>query len=133
MKIIYTLCKGNENGHAERTSNSYDCLEDAIQEARDRNATDLALCQIHMEDVNGLWRQERGEDISELLTAGLANKELGKIAELACRELGYELSELDGVSEVICTCLQSGALPQGWWGVMEGRLYEEEEVWGNRQ
>lgn len=128
MKIIYTLCKGNENDHAERTCNSYDYLEDAIQEARDRNENDLALCRIHMEDVNGLWRQDRGEDISELLTVGLSDKELGKIAELARKELGHELSELDAISEVVCTCLQSGALPQGWWGVMESRLYEEEKV-----
>lgn len=127
MKIIYTLCKGNENDYAERTYESCDCLEDAIQEARNRNETNLALCRIHMEDVSGLWRQDRGEDISELLTAGLGDKELGKIAELARKELGHELSELDAVSEVICTCLQSGALPQGWWGVMESRLYEEED------
>lgn len=130
MKIetIYTICLGDENGYAVPTNEAYKYLEDAIQEVKNRNERKIVYGLISVEDIYGLWKQDRGEDISNLLTISVINKDVAKIAEIAKKELGHEMSEFDIINEVIKDCLERETLPYKWYGVIEGHLICEEEV-----
>ena len=126
MRTIYALCIGNEKGNAERTHIMFEGLESAIQEARERNIFRLSCGELLEEDGVSRWKQDRGEDITELLNAGLTDKKLGKLAEEAQDRLGHYTSATELVDEVIADCMEYWILPFNWWGVAEATLIEED-------
>lgn len=127
---VYSLCIGNKNCGAERTQYVFECLEDAIQTARERNKDFLNKDLIEINDAWAQWHQTDGADISELLTASLTSAEAKKIAETAKEKLGQNYSKSEIIDMVISDCLEYSVLPFNWWGVEEATFIksEEEEV-----
>lgn len=127
MVNVYSLCIGNEDCSAERTQYVYESLEDAIQEARQRNLSFYNRNLIEINDAWAQWHQTDGADISELLTASLVSAEAREIAEAAKDKLGKEYNIKEIIDMVISDCMEYSVLPFNWWGVSEAKFIKTEE------
>lgn len=123
----YSLCIGNEKCDAERTQYVYESLEDAIQEARERNLAFYNRGLIEINDAWAQWHQTDGADISELLTVSLVSAEAKEIAEAAKDKLGKEYNIKEIIDMVISDCMEYSVLPFNWWGVSEAKFIKTEE------
>lgn len=124
---VYSLCIGNKDCSAERTQYVYETLEDAIQEARERNLRFYNRSLIDINDAWAQWHQTDGADISELLTASLVSAEAREIAEAAKNRLGKNYSIREIIDMVISDCMEYSVLPFNWWGVSEAKFIKAEE------
>lgn len=125
--IIYGIACGNEDSAPVLQDAAFECLEDAIQDARLRNSRQLAVGETSLEDVFGNWQQTTEADLSELVTAAMVDPEVKKLSDAVQEKTGNEISVQEAIDNVINDCMVQNTLPTGWWGVREIILYRPDE------
>lgn len=124
---VYGIACGNKDSVPELHDAVYECLEDAIQNARLRNSRQLAVGETSLEDVFGSWQQTTEADLSELVTAAMVDPEVKKLCDAVQEKMGSEISVQEAVDNVIAECMERNTLPFGWWGVRGVTLYRPDE------